>query len=220
MTNKEDPSRDVLTEELRAVAREQARDAERWWEGVDSGNASLLPKGSPPLEALRPIDDHERVQIATALFGEQRAPRRRWLWVVSASSVAIAATIAAIALRVPTPIADYTMNVQGGDRAWRSNDALLPTIPQYRSGSRLEVVLQPETVVEGSLEVSAELVGKRTVAWPTPIERGRGGTFRLIADVGSELILEPGAWKLVVRVGGPDNSGQSLEYHFEVVDGS
>lgn len=228
-----------LGEALAEVAKEQRAQAEAWWDGAGQGDRSALPPGAPGIEALRPLDVDEQAQLAEVLFGVSLdaqppgpiplAPRRPrpWRQVTAVVALALAAAVGALFLR-PAPRPDYQLSVEAGEQALRGPEGAAAQV--YRAGSRFEVVLTPRRAVTSAPALVVFLDGPGGPRpYPGPVERAPTGAFRLIAEIGRELVLPPGEWRLLCYVGPeghlptapifPTPEGVSLlEHHFRIAE--
>lgn len=218
----------------------KARDAEdeRWWQAVESRDASGIPSEDPAhLDALRPLDSAEMDGIAAFLLGEapaakQEAPAvepegakvisifkaRRW---VAPFGATIAA--AAVALFMVRPPIDesaqyprYSLEVRSGEKPTRGPDDGQPQVgvTLYSDGALFDFVLVPDTslTAEDTVALRAVIVDAAggAKAWDAPSERLQGGTFRVRGQIGQDLQLEPGAYQLVFFVGAPSSLEKDL----------
>lgn len=227
-----------LGKALGDVARDQQQEAEAWWEGAARGDAGALPPGAPPVDELRPLDEAEQERLTLALFGALPATqvpvspipiqrRRAWLGPTAAALVALAAAVV-LFLRPPPTVPAYRLEVLGGEVAVRGDRDAGGLHSIYRPGSRFEVVLVPEVPAETPLEVALFFEGPGGVQrYGGAIDRAPSGAFRLVAELGRDLDLSVGAWRLVAvlappgklpaHLDGADRSHHSvLEHHFRV----
>ena len=228
-----------LGKALGDVARDQQQEAEAWWEGAARGDASALPPGAPPLEALRPLDSVEQEQLTEALFGPlpgaevQPNPipiRRARAWIAPAAGglVALAAALLLFFLRPSLVVPPYRLQVLGGELSVRGERDAGTLHSVYRAGSRFEVVVVPETPVEAPVDLAVYFEGPGGVRrYDGPIERAPSGAFRIVGELGRDLQLTSGEWRLLAvlaprghlpaHLEGAVRSHLSvLEHHFRV----
>lgn len=223
-------SHDDLLSRLGRVAREEAereaRDLDERWDGLARGELSeaeaeeLRRENPEAYEAFRPLDEDFKDQVAERLRGRPPGrvlpfPRRgsTWGWVVAASGLAAVLTLLLLLPSGPTSLPDYALVVEGGARTQRSeapDAAMSAGVPRVlRPGDRLEVLLRPETAVEGEVAATASLVptdsleGRQSKDVTPWLEVAESGAVRLAGSVGRELAWAPGDWELRITVGRP-----------------
>lgn len=122
--------------------------------------------------------------------------------------VAVAAALAMLLLPAGQgrPIADYHLDWSGSVQPLRSPESPADgQVSVLATGNRLELLLTPETAVEGPVAARVFVAGGAVVA---PLEGARPrvsetGSVRLTGVVGREIRLPAGEWELLVVVGRP-----------------
>ncbi len=223
----------ALTQQVGGEAKAQAQESEAWWDAVHGEGE--LPSDGPSKEALAPLSEAEEDAMMASLFGTasvespsraevpapiplRRSAGRGRTW-AGAAMVALAASVAAIVLWPGGRDAPaYQLTMGGGDQGWRSGDEPAAAVPTFTVGSRIEVVLRPlAPTAEAGASPRAVLIDEhgREIDWPLRWESGAAATHRARGELGRELHLAPGAWRLKVELG-----PQTLEQRFRVEDGA
>lgn len=201
--------RDEALQKLGRMAEARTRETEDWWQAAEAGDQARLPEGAPPVDALRPLDDAERAKLTASLFGEPPADnvvdlkaRRRRISRAVGGALAVAAAAAAVFVALPEDktLPEYALVVRSGEKVMRS-EAPVAGAYRYAPGSQVDVIVRPETTVEGEVHLSAVVVGAdgAAKAWAGPVET-KSGAFRVRGTFGDDVDLEPGAWRLVLTV--------------------
>jgi len=187
-----------------------------------------------PEELFRPLDAEERSALADSVFasldaGENaeagakvvplpekvaapkkngaQAPRRsRWGLVLLAAALGALAVLFVVRKDAPQPIAAYTLSVEGGNKAVRSDPAAPEAALRLDPTSRLALALRPEKPVSGAIAVRGYLVREGAARfWGAPAAVGAGGVMRIEGTAGAlfEGIPE-GEWEIVLLLGRPE----------------
>lgn len=187
-----------------------------WTEGIEDDGESGEADGRTPAAATAGPP-------APAPPPPRAAPPERTPWAFrrepsdgGAARWAAAAILAAAVLGAlfwpeadPAPLPDYQAALLGEVRTERDpgGGSGAPEGPEtilFAPGNRFELVLRPETAVEGEIEVGTfREAGGRLVRWPLPVETAAGGSVRIAATVGRELELPDAGRTLVVVLGRP-----------------
>lgn len=144
-----------------------------------------------------------------------RLPERERRWPVRwAAAAALAAALLVLVLwpdaeRGPLPgyqaMLTGTVRTERGPGAEGAEGSAAPAWPETASfapGNRFELVLRPESAIEGPLEVRTfRQTAGSLVPWPLPSEIAEGGAVRLAGTVGRDVELPPGESTLVAVVG-------------------
>ncbi len=131
-------------------------------------------------------------------------PRRAATWLVP---LAAAAAVTVLLLRPTTapPFTAYQLDATAGERALRGSEPAPSTLPRYRDGSGIEIILRPQTRLEGGASVWAFLQSGDDIApWTAPIEGADGGAFRVSGVAGELLPKVRGEVQLLFAVGPGD----------------
>lgn len=198
---------------LGKLAKKQAEDAEAWQNEEHRGDRS----------ELRPIDDLERARMTAALFGEPKKARSlpRWL-PIAAIFLLIAFPAALLLIRGANDggaLPRYQLTVASGAAMVRSSTA---ADDRYSTGSRFELVFQPDTRTEEVPEISVARIdpadpGATPHPLQVPIEKSEGGAFRIRGELGRDFSFPPGPQILRITVG-RKNAVQQFHYRFVVSD--
>lgn len=228
---------DKLLRELGRVARErqQAESRDERWESLTQGTLSederraleelarQEPSAAEAHEAYRPLDAAARERIAARLEQQLAAepapekppaavlvPRRPWRRLVPALA-ALAAAAAVLLLVLPRqapPLPGYALSLSS-EQAVRAGTPE-PEVPRLGPGSQLDVLLRPETAVEGPVDVRAFLIRRGEArSWTPPLERSPEGAVRIRGPVEALLPVPPGEWTLAIAVGRPGTLPES-----------
>jgi hypothetical protein len=217
MTEPDPLLRDLTQTARDEMARERILLDERW-DRLSAGTlsaeeeaelralAASSEEGRLALEAFRPLGDDFQDRVVRAI----RAPaakvlpfsRRAARW---GGGVAAAAALAAalfLTLSHPAALPEYRAELSGGNRRQRSE--INANARRFAPGSPLEIVLRPQTAVEGEVEVRFFLQGEgelRPVSLPAEI--APGGAVRISGVLGWEIAIPPGDWTVWSVVGRP-----------------
>ena len=102
--------------------------------------------------------------------------------------------------RTSPPLPLYALEISGGLRTTRGEAA--GSVPIFRRGSEVAVVLRPPTQVAGRTAARCCFLvrGETWRSWPLAAEKS-GQSFRFTGRLGSDL--EAGEWRLWAMVGRP-----------------
>ena len=185
-----------------ALAREQDAEMEEAWPSEDG---ALRPIGGADFEALL------GAALPAAAPGEGPAPVApppphggggRGGLGLGWAALAIAASLAFIALWPAARLPHYALEVGSGDRTWRGDTVGTQSYGthSYAEGSRFLLTARPATDIEG---VDARLLRREGAALrplPTTVEISGAGAVHVDAVVGETLPLSPGAHILVIEI--------------------
>lgn len=138
-------------------------------------------------------------------------PRRAATWLVP---LAAAAAVAVLLLRPTTapPFTAYQLDATAGERALRGSEPATAELPRYRDGSGLEIILRPQTRLDGTATVRAFLArGEAIDPWPAPVESAEGGAFRVSGVAGQLLPNVRGEIELLFAVGPAERRPATVE---------
>lgn len=183
-----------------------------WLHDRDTDDASPPPDlvigPSPPPLAPEVLD--------AAAHASRPRGRPRWLRTLVSHGAVAAATVAAVQVwsslpmhPEPTPMADYSLALHGGD-----GQTFAPSSepPSYGPDSAFVLELRPDRAVRAPTEVviSACREGSQCDAGvfrvrlgPKLLEIDERGVLRYVAPTSSVLPLAPGRWTLTFEVGEP-----------------
>lgn len=193
-----------LTTMLGATAKKQAEEAER---AAQSGGAD---------RALRPLDEAERAAIARSLFGAEVVAlrprsRARTKWIAGLALAAAIAIAFIASLSVERALPRYHLQIASGGRDVRSSTVAANNI--YDTGSRFELIFQPETPVDEKIPVQVTIARTGEPAQPitVPIEYSADGSIRIRGFIGRDIIFPPGDLKMIISIGAKSET-QIFEY--------
>lgn len=226
---------------LTAVAGElkaQADQTDAAWEAVAArDDAALEAITAIEADVLRPLDEAEQDSMLGALFGDAAEapedppaenpspdnvvvmPRRRAPW-LAAGAAGVVAAAAAVLLTVsagPGPLPAYELSpVGGGEVQLRGPDVAPAGTPTFRAGSRVALMLRPDTAVQGNVELEAALVvdgARRPVE--LAVERLGKGALRVTAILGDQLPAAPGRYHLSLHLKRSSGASAQVELTYD-----
>lgn len=202
--------------------------------------AETSPAGEAAWEAFRPLDTAYRTDIESRLAEQIKgAPRRRrpparptpaerpgsrW-WMGSLAVAATVLLVVLVRLWLPSPrapVPHYTLSPLAGKvQELRSNNRRPTDVPVYEPGTRLRLVLKPETTVRQPIAASAYVVegpdGARFLEALT-ITTSSAGAVLMEGTVGEDINLPNGRHTLLIVVGRPGNLPTAEELRAELAD--
>jgi hypothetical protein len=208
--------RELAREAKDEMSRERDRLDERW-DRLSAGTltaeeeaelralAATSEEAREAWEAFRPLDSGFQDRVVQAIQAD-RAPAakvlpfsrrvaRRGGWLAAAAAVA---AVLLLTLRQPAALPQYHAELSGGDRQERAESGT----GRFAPGSPFELVLRPQTQVEGEVDVRFFLEGEGGLQpWPVPAEIAPGGAVRVAGTLGREIALFPGDWTVWAVVG-------------------
>lgn len=125
---------------------------------------------------------------------------RRFGWLAAAAGIAAALVLLVVTRRASPPLPLYALEISGGQRTTRGEAA--GSMPLFRRGGEIAVVLRPPTQAAGRTEARCCLLvrGEDRRTWPLAVEQA-GQSFRFTGRLDGGL--EPGEWRLWAVVGRP-----------------
>jgi hypothetical protein len=185
--------------------------------------AASSPEHARALEAYAPLEERFRDDMVRLLLPADHAETRRndpagarsrWSWwsfpklravvLLPAAAVAVLALVLLLPRGGLPPLPSYSAELHGGVQQTRAAGVAEPEMPRLVDGSILTLVLRPSTAVEGRLAVRCLLVhGDEVLERRLPLEIAETGAVRVEAELGRDLVLEPGPWQLVAVVSRP-----------------
>lgn len=188
---------------------------------VDTGWTEAEGQSERPDERLRG-DGLAGLRVPDEPAPRGAAPAERAAWTLPressrsrpslwAAAAALAAAVLAVVLwpeagRAPLPgyqaVLEGALRVERGPGDPGVSEPAWPEATAFAPGNRFELVLRPETAVEGAVEVRTfRQEGDSLVPWPLPAETPEGGAVRIAGTVGREVELPSGESTLVVVIG-------------------
>lgn len=220
---------DPLFRELTRTARdEMSRERDRLderWDRLSAGtltseeeaelraSAAVSEETREAWEAFRPLGGDFEDRVVRAIQADRTAPpvsatvpaakvlpfsRRaaRWSgWLAAAAAVAAALLLT---IRQPAALPGYRLELSGGNRQERSEASAGRFVP----GSPFDLVLRPQTVIEGEIEARFFLEERGELRpWSVPAAVAPGGVVRVTGTLGREIAIPPGDWTVWAVVG-------------------
>lgn len=214
-------SEDRLLRELGHLAKEEegaelARLDERW-DRLAAGTltaeeeaelrdlAETSTEAREAWEAFRPLGPEFQARMVERIAAE--LPKEWWGRLPSfrptrrfagwATAAVAAAAVVVVLLRSSAPLPGYQIAVTGGSSETRGEQ---PT--DFAAGDRIQVVLRPETAIQGHLESQLFLLREGELRrLETQSTFALGGSVKMTSSLGRDL--QPGPWTLWAVIGRP-----------------
>lgn len=181
--------------ELEALRETTASDEE-----FDTLEAAFRPLA--PAERDAAIDRVMSAVAPSVVRSEHRARRTLARRAAIVTGVMLAAAAAVLLVRPSDSVSvpRYALRVEGGAQSIRGSAAPVAH-PRFRSGSRVELLLQPEVAAEAAVGVVTFAEGtSQVVRWTGSWERAESGAFRLVSEASELFEMPDGDWTLVFVV--------------------
>lgn len=222
----------LMRELGRVAAEEEEADRSRYaaWERLSAGELSgeeeaALAKQAETsaearlaYEAFRPLGPEFEARMVRTLVAAPDLPAaggvvtpaarastlpryaRRFGWLAAAATIAASLVLLVVTWRASPPLPAYALEISGGLRTTRG--AAAGSMPIFRRGSEITVVLRPSTQAAGRTEARCCFLvrGEAWRSWPLAAEQS-GQSFRFTGSLDSGL--EAGEWRLWAAVGRP-----------------
>jgi hypothetical protein len=216
----------------RVAAEEEEAELRRFaaWERLSAGELSgeeeaALAKQAETsaearlaYEAFRPLGPEFEARMVRTLVAAQDLPApgavaapaapiltfpryaRHFGWLAAAATSAALLVLLVVTRRPSPPLPSYALEISGGLRTKRGEAA--GSMPIFRRGSEIAVVLRPPTQAAGLTEARCCFLvhGEAWRSWPLAAEQS-GQSFKFTGRLDSGL--EPGEWRLWAVAGRP-----------------